>query len=218
MFGGMFLPWQDPVLGLTTLVECLETCGKGGLKFFGGKHPMVPFPTEKFDVLTHQLKQSSSVQIQHMIPRDELIQEYRRSHVAFDVMQRNAERELAFTTRTVEYLWCGLPVIYNDYAELADYIQEYDAGWILDPQNKEAMKAVIMEILEHPEHIETRSRNAQRLVRERLTWERSIEPLDAFCRNPILRKKKGAVRLDSLPIILLSGNLFQRQVAVSSQK
>lgn len=196
VYGGVFLPWQDPALGLLTLVECLEQRGRGVLKFFGGKHPVVTVPTGKFEELRAQLQQSSRVQIQPMIPRDQLIQEYCRAHVAIDIMQRNAERELAFTTRTVEYLWCGLPVIYNNYAELAAYIKEYNAGWILNPQDKDGLRRVIEEMLATPEETAQRGRNAQQLVRERLTWDKTITPLDAFCRHPY-KREKGRPLLDT---------------------
>jgi hypothetical protein len=190
VYGGVFLPWQDPVLGLKTLVECLEKAHTGMLKFFGGKHPVVAVPTGGFEMLIKHLHQSSRVQIQQTIPRDRLIQEYCHSHVAIDIMQRNAERELAFTTRTVEYLWCGLPVIYNHYSELSEYIQAYEAGWTLDPKDKEGIRQVINRILDSPELVEERSHNAQRLVRERFTWDKTIAPLDAFCRNPVKRNKE----------------------------
>jgi hypothetical protein len=124
-----------------------------------------------------------------MIPRNELIRIYCQSHIAIDLMQRNAERELAFTTRTVEYLWCGLPVIYNDYAELSEYIAQYQAGWCLDPADPNALRAVIEHIFDNPDDVAERGRNAQRLVRECLTWDRSIDPLDQFCRNPRRRVK-----------------------------
>ncbi len=189
VYGGVFLPWQDPVLSLRTLITSLETHQRGMLKFFGGKHPVVAFPTGKFDELRVELQQSSRVRMQPMIPRDQLIQEYCRSHVAIDLMQRNAERELAFTTRTVEYLWCGLPVIYNNYAELSGYIAEYQSGWTLDPNDVSGLRNILEEMLDSPTMLEERSRNAQRLVRERLTWDRTIAPLDAFCRNPYKRKK-----------------------------
>ncbi len=189
VYGGVFLPWQDPGLGLTTLIQCLEKKNRGMLKFFGGKHPFVTVPARGFDKLKRQLQHSPRVHIQPMIPRDQLIREYCQAHVAIDVMQRNAERELAFTTRTVEYLWCGLPVIYNDYSELSEYIRVYNAGWIVDPKDKEAIKGVIEEILEYPELVEERSHNAQKLVQERLTWDKTIEPLDAFCRAPMKREK-----------------------------
>jgi len=196
VYGGVFLPWQDPVLSLRTLVQTLETQQRGLLKFFGGKHPVVAVPTGKFDELRAELQQSSRVRMQPMIPRDQLIQEYCRSHVAIDLMQRNAERELAFTTRTVEYLWCGLPVIYNNYAELSSYIAEYQAGWTLDPNDVNGLRNVLHEMIAHPDMLETYSRNAQCLVRERLTWDRTIAPLDAFCRQPY-KREKGQPLLDT---------------------
>ncbi|MBD3306101.1 glycosyltransferase [candidate division KSB3 bacterium] len=189
VYGGIFLPWQDPVLGLHTLIECLEHKQKGLLKFFGGKHPVLAVPTGKFEELRDYLQRSPRVQMQPLIPRDQLIQEYCQAHVAIDLMQRNAERELAFTTRTVEYLWCGLPVIYNNYAELSSYISDYNAGWTLDPGDTLALRRVIEEIIEQPAAVAERSHNAQRLVRERLTWDRTIDPLDAFCRNPVKPQK-----------------------------
>lgn len=193
VYGGVFLPWQDPVSGLTTLVDCLERANAGRLKFFGGKHPVVAVPTGRFETLIAHLQRSPRVEIQNTIPRDQLIRTYGQAHVAFDLMQRNAERELAFTTRTVEYLWCGLPVIYNNYAELADYIQRYRAGWTLDPTDTDALTHVIDDILAHPQRLDEYSQNAQRLVQEQLTWDRTIEPLDAFCRHPRKQAKGPAL-------------------------
>ena len=94
-----------------------------------------------------------------MVSHDDLVQTYLRSHVAIDLMVRNPERELAFTTRTVEYLWCGLPVIYNNYAELAHYIRDYDAGWIVDPADSRAIRSVVESILDDPACIKRKSIN-----------------------------------------------------------
>src|SRR5262249_33086424 len=119
-------------------------------------------------------------------PRDALIDAYRRSTVAVDLMTHNYERELAFTTRTVEYMWCGLPVIYNNYAELSPLIAEYQAGWALDPLDKAAVEQVAHEELTRPALAAERGQNAQRLVRERLTWDRAVAPLVAFLQAPRL--------------------------------
>ena len=187
VYGGVFLPWQDPSNGLSALVDMLERRKNGKLCFFGGKHPVYPVDTGIFDDLLEQLKKSPHVVVPGMVSHDDLIADYTRAHVAMDLMKRNPERELAFTTRTVEYLWCGLPVIYNDYAELSDYICEYNAGWIVDPEDREAIFAVLDEIFEHPEQVVERGHNAQRLVRERLSWDRTITPLDYFIRHPRMR-------------------------------
>lgn len=189
VYGGVFLPWQDPSVALETLVSTLEERNAGRLKLFGGKHPSIQIPPGKYHDLLPHLERSPRVDLMGMIPRDQLVETYLRSHVAIDVMARNPERELAFTTRTVEYLWCGLPVIYNNYAELADYIRAYDAGWTVDPLDATAIRSVIESILDDPAGVARKSINAQRLVRERLAWDRTIEPLDAFCREP--RKHDG---------------------------
>jgi len=189
VYGGVFLPWQDPSVGLRLTIETMERMGRGTLKFFVGKHPGYPVgKTEAFERLVDQLARSPRVEMQGMIPHDDLIQVYRRADVALDLMGYNYERELAFTTRTVEYLWCGLPVIYHDYAELSGLIREYQAGWVVNPGNEAQVRGAIEEALNCPEEVRRRSENAQRLVRERLAWDKTIEPLDAFCRNPWQRE------------------------------
>ncbi len=189
VYGGVFLPWQDPRNGLQEVLAQLQQRERGCLQFFGGKHPVYPVDTGLFEELRAQLETHPRVQVQPMVAHDDLIEAYRHAHVAIDLMARNPERELAFTTRTVEYLWCGLPVLYNDYAELSRYIREYRAGWTIDPNNRAAIRAAITEAFERPDLVREYSRNAQRLVRERLTWERTIDPLDAICRAPTRRPR-----------------------------
>jgi hypothetical protein len=109
--------------------------------------------------------------------------------VALDLMRRNTERELAFTTRTAEYLWCGLPVIYNDYGELTSMIRDYEAGWIASPEDADTLRELLRKIVHDPAEIRRRSGNARRLARERLNWELTTDPLDNFCRNPVRRSR-----------------------------
>jgi hypothetical protein len=192
VYGGVFLPWQDPSLALTTLVERMDALDRGRLRIFGGKHPFIPIDTAAFDRLAGLLAQSRHVEISPMLDRATLLAEYARAHVAIDLMRRNPERDLAFTTRTVEYLWCGLPVIYNNYAELADYIGPAGAGWCLNPEDRQAMAAVFDEILLHPAGLVARAHCARRLAEERLNWALTIEPLDRFCRNPYHRPRSSS--------------------------
>src|SRR3990172_6428226 len=190
VYGGVFLPWQEPRVGLEEVMAQLRQRGQGRLRFYGGKHPVYPVDTGLFETLRSELEAHPHVSVRPMVAHDDLIEAYRHAHAAIDLMARNPERELAFTTRTVEYLWCGLPVIYNDYAELARYIREYDAGWTIDPLDAGALRDVVASIMDNPAGVERKSRNAQALVREQLAWDRTIDPLDAFCRRP--RKITGS--------------------------
>ena len=174
VYGGIYLPWQDPSLSLTVTADVLFSADRGTLRLFGGKHPSIPIevpPT--FAALEKTLRGNPRVCFEGVHPRDELVEAYRRATAAVDLMAYNYERELAFTTRTVEYMWCGLPVIYNDYAELSSLIREYNAGWVLDPADRDGVAQVIRDILDTPEAAHVRGRNAQRLVREHLTWDRA---------------------------------------------
>jgi glycosyltransferase involved in cell wall biosynthesis len=187
VYGGVFLPWQDPTGGLFGLIKAMEKYQRGQLYFFGGKHPVYPVSSGIFEDLLRQLTQSPYVVASGMVSHDELIEHYSQAHVAVDVMKRNPERELAFTTRTVEYLWCGLPVLYQDYAELSDYIKKYDAGWLVNPDSDAEIAQALAEIFENPDLVAQRSDNARRLVREELTWDKTIDPLHAFICRPTRR-------------------------------
>jgi glycosyltransferase involved in cell wall biosynthesis len=191
VYGGVWLPWQDPSTGLLTLVDELEARGSGTLRLYGGKHPWIDVGSGVFELLTARLQQSARVVQEGRLSHADLLARYATAHVAFDLMERNPERELAFTSRTVEYLWCGLPVVYNDYSELSELIREFDAGWTVSPGDADAIRGVVAEILDDPGLVDLKSRNAQRLVRERLAWDRTIEPLDGALRKLALRS--GAV-------------------------
>jgi glycosyltransferase involved in cell wall biosynthesis len=196
VYGGMFLPWQDPSLSLLTLVSVLESEDAGRLDFFGARHPMYPdMETPLLDEVELRLKDSSRVTVHGLWPRDRLLEHYRKSYIALDLMRRNTERELAFTTRTAEYLWCGLPVVYNDYGDLTPMIRDYEAGWIASPDDAEGLRELLRKIVHDPAEIRRRSANAQRLARERLSWARTTDPLDGFCRDPVRRSSSESSAL-----------------------
>lgn len=193
VYGGIFLPWQDPSMALRCVARALDRYETGRLRIFAGKHPVHPISTGVFDRLLNDLHSNRRVEIYPLIGHDALLSEYVRAHVAVDVMRRNWERELAFTTRTVEYLWSGLPVIHNDYSELSEYIEKARAGWLLDPCDGHRADELVKSIIDHPAVLEDYSKNAQELVRRRFTWEKTIGPLHDFCESPTRREREDFV-------------------------
>jgi len=193
VYGGVFLPWQDPSVALYAVMKTLERSGKGRLKIFGGKHPVHTISHGIFDSLMKDLSRSGRVEIHPFLSHDELLSEYLQAHVAVDAMRKNWERELAFTTRTVEYLWCGLPVIYNDYSELSEYIARHKAGWALDPCDSSKISELVESTVDSPSILMEYSKNAQELVKKEFNWEKTIQPLHDFCERPKKREKGGLV-------------------------
>ncbi len=195
VYGGMFLPWQDPSRALTTLLDAVASAGRGRLRFFGGAHPTVDVSGGKFEAILERLSGDPRVEMNGLVPFEQLVDAYCRAGAALDLMERNAERELAFPTRTVIYLWCGLPVIHGDYDDLAPLIARYKAGWVLSPDDRAGLRATIENILSQPSLPAERGENARRLVADNLTWDKTIEPLAEWCRSPQRRENKMMIAL-----------------------
>ena len=195
LFGGAAWPWVDPFPALAVAAEQLQGRPGHQLKLFYGTpenrkvlpHDTTGLPNPNLE--RYLALASDNVIASPLISHARFINECRTAYVALDVFQRNAERELAFTTRTSEYLWAGLPVIHAHYDELGAWIREYSAGWVVDPDDEASLRTVIEEVLDNPEEVERRATNARRLANDRLTWERGIEPLHRFCVDPRIRSK-----------------------------
>lgn len=190
VYGGIFLPWQNPAPALLAVASVLQEQGRGRLEVIGGKHPFHAVHTGGFGPLVDRLGTMSSVQMSGLLPHDELVKRYTHAHVAVDVMQPNAERELAFPSRTVHYMWCGLPVIHAAFSEVAEWIRDYEAGWVVPHDDPEALRQVVTSILADPQEARRRGENAARLAGERFTWDRTIEMLDRFVRDPYVRSER----------------------------
>ena len=191
-YAGFFLPWQDPSVAIGAALDTMEQRDKGRLRFIGGAHPAGDMAHGAFDAILERLTTSPRASLEEPRPFDVLVQDLTRCGVALDLMARNPEREMAFPSRTVVYLSCGLPVITNDYDELSERIGQYEAGWRLDPTDGGAVARLVEELLRDPSQVRERGDNARRLVRECLTWDRTVGPLADWCATPSIRQNKAS--------------------------
>lgn len=204
IYGGYFLPWQDPSAALEIVVEELERAGRGELLFIGGAHPRHDVSRGRFEKLAARLAASPRVRALPPMPYGAYVELLREGGVALDLMARNPERELAFTTRTVQYMAVGLPVIHDDYSELGGIIAGggvgasgelgAPAGWTFNPDSRESMEAfrsLVRGLIQGEVDPARRGAAALALVARELDWDATIDPLDAFCRAPHLREDKA---------------------------
>ena len=95
--------------------------------------------------------------------------------VVIDLFEHSLEREYAMVTRAVVALACGVPVIHPPFSEVSPFIEEYDAGWLIDAEDGDGFRKLISSIT--AEEATQKSKNAQRLHREVFTPETAAEPL-----------------------------------------
>ena len=191
VYGGIFLPWQNPAPALLMVSSTLDEQNSGRLEIIGGKHPFYPIPTGIYGPLLDRLASSQRTTMTGLLPHDKLVHKYTHAHVAVDMIMPNAERELAFPSRTVHYLWCGLPVIHPAFSEVASYIREYNAGWVVPHDDPTALHDVVLGILADPDEARKRGENAQRLASELFSWDKTISPLATFVRHPHMRGERA---------------------------
>jgi glycosyltransferase involved in cell wall biosynthesis len=184
VFSGIFWPWQNPFPALNAVIEMLNQKQRGYLKIYGGQHPYWKEFKIKYPNPEQELLKSNRIVYSDLIFHEQLMQELFSVSVAVDLMAKNNERILAFPIRTVCYLWNGVPVIIGNYSDVSKLVAEYQAGWVLDPNDTAGIQRVVEQIFDQPELVKQYSQNAQKLVREKLTWDKTIEPLHQFCLNP----------------------------------
>lgn len=188
LFAGMTYAWQNPTRAIEATIAALERRGRGHLVIHADYHPVHSQGATWFDRLRERVRDHPRVILAGVLPYAALREAYRSADLAIDLFDRTLERELAFNTRTVDFLHAGVPPLYGDYAELSPLIRAYDAGITVDPRDDVALGAAIETALDDPHRLAEQGRNAQRLAREHLAWDQTIGPLADFCAAPTRRQ------------------------------
>jgi len=178
--GGVFWPWADLGPGLAELHACLVKADQGAIHLYGGEYGIRSDTQSYSDPRKVLPKKSKHLKFKGMIAIDELWKQYSRASVAFDLMTPNPEREINLSFRQVDYLRCGLPIITSPRQVIAEKLLAYGAGWCIKPGDNKALRALVKDLLAHPEKIAKASSAAQKLARDCFTWERSTEELDGL--------------------------------------
>jgi len=103
--------------------------------------------------------------------------------VAVDLFDYTLEREYAVVTRSVVALACGVPVVHPPFTEVAPLIEEFDAGWLVAPDDLDAVDAVFDEITSTAALVDEKAANARRLWEERFDPKVATQPLAAVIKN-----------------------------------
>lgn len=97
--------------------------------------------------------------------------------VSIDLFEHNLEREYAMVTRSIISLACGVPVVHPTFTEVSPMVEEYDAGWLVDPEDVKAIEATFDEIIENPAGVREKKENARRLAEAVIDPAVAVKPL-----------------------------------------
>ena len=190
LYGGVLWPWRSPEVWIMTLLDTLLNNGDEGgvLQLIVGSYPLQKQAHSEPLFFSDDGRYNTVLKRSGLLAYDEMEQVFLQADIGIELSSQNCERELSFSFRVIEYLRCGLPVICNDFLEVAEWIKRYDAGWVIDSSDNDAFRHLIQRILSGDEAVELKRENAKRLVREQFNWLETVRPLVRFCENPQKRK------------------------------
>jgi len=215
IFGGVLWHWQDYGENLKIIAEYLDSQG-GILKIFCDS-----FIYSNENKKLEYLDKYKSVRQYGLIAYDELMKHYQTASVAVELYILNTERLLATTTRTAAYFANALPVIYTEQMYFAAIIKDYDAGWVIDSKNKNALLRVLEEINANPQICAIKGKNAQNIILEKLNNKIATQSLSVYCNNPFKTKKTKNYFIFSADTIYNQSEIilkFQKKAEIEKSK
>jgi len=93
-----------------------------------------------------------------------------QADVSIDMFDWSWEREYAMVTRTVVALAAGVPVIHPPFTEVSPVIAEFDAGWLIDPEDEAGLEDTLTSLREDRDQLSSKADNA------REAWRKVFEP------------------------------------------
>jgi glycosyltransferase involved in cell wall biosynthesis len=69
------------------------------------------------------------------------------------------------------------------FTEVSPMIEEYDAGWLVDPEDSATVEGLVRSILDDPQVVKKKRENARRLAVELLDPKVAVRPLIEILRS-----------------------------------
>ena len=189
LWGGGVYNWFDPITLIRAVDNLRSRVPDVRLYFMGMRHPNPNVPTMEMAARTKALAEELGLVDKHVF--------FNEGWVAYDDRQNflleadigvsthldHVETEFSFRTRILDYLWATLPVVATAGDALADLIDHHGLGIIVPPNDVKALEDALHRLL-RDDDASRRCREAIVAYAPNLRWEKVLEPLKRFCRNP----------------------------------
>jgi glycosyltransferase involved in cell wall biosynthesis len=203
LWGGGVYNWFDPL----TLVRAIDVVRvrvpEVRLYFLGMKHPNPDVPEMAVSTRCRQLADELNLTGKHVffnegwVPYEQRADYLLDADVGVSCHFQHVETEFSFRTRILDYLWAGLPIVSTQGDSFATLVAEEDLGMAVPAEDVDALAAALSEVLTSDSAQQRHRENVKR-VAESFQWPRVLEPLLAFCREPVRSADAERIALEAL--------------------
>jgi GT2 family glycosyltransferase/glycosyltransferase involved in cell wall biosynthesis len=221
VWGGGIYNWFDPETLIRAVGQVAERHPDIRLFFMGVKHPNPDVPEMAAVARSRALATHLGIAGKNVffneawVPYEERQNYLLEADLGVSTHFQHVETTFSFRTRILDYLWTGLPIVSTEGDSFGDLVGREGLGVAVHERDKDALAAALELMLYDAEAAEEARRNVDR-VRARFTWEKALEPLVEFCRNPVRAADKAlptpattskkSARSDRLPVLGVTVN------------
>jgi glycosyltransferase involved in cell wall biosynthesis len=186
--GGVY-NWFDPLTLVRAVDQLRHRRPDVRMYFMGMRNPNPLVPEMRMASATQQLSDSLGLTGKHVFFNSEWVDMGDRQNYLLDADVgvsthfQHVETTFAFRTRMLDYLWANLPIVATSGDTFADLIAAEGLGVTVPEQDVDALADALEKALYDADFV-AEARAAVSTVRERYTWERALQPLLDFCREP----------------------------------
>jgi GT2 family glycosyltransferase/glycosyltransferase involved in cell wall biosynthesis len=208
LWGGGLWEWFDPLSLIEAVGKVVPSRSDVKLFFMGKQHldPSV-VPTMTMPHRAEALARDLGLLDRHVffgdwVPYDERHNYLLEADIGTSMHLNHVETRFAFRTRLLDYIWASLPMVLTGGDELAERAEAAGVAMLVEEKDVEGIASAILRMLERIESPEAQAEMTVgfRGLQVEYTWERAVEPVIAFCRNPSLAPdKQDDLAFRSLP-------------------
>ena len=188
IWGGTLANWFDCLTPVKAMAILKKDRPHIKLVFIGTTHPVRSEEHEAYRIVHDYSKKKGLLNnnvffFSDWVPfaqRDYYLTESDAGVVTF---QDHIENRFSQRIRLLDYLWGELPTLTNPGNVLSDMIENNSLGSLVPFGDHRALAAAIENLADQPAE-RRRIKDRIREVKQKLTWQKVVQPLVRFCRNP----------------------------------
>ena len=187
IWGGGLYNWFDPKSLISAVAALAQTEPRVKLYFLGTRHPGVEemgIVRESFELARELGVLGSNVFFnEDWVDYAERQNYLTEADAGVSTHMSHVETTFSFRTRILDYLWAGLPMVVTEGDSFAELVADEGLGLVVPAQDVGALRDALARVL-FDEEFATEARENVRRVREQFFWDRTLEPLVSFAREP----------------------------------
>ncbi len=189
IWGGGIYNWFDTLTLVRAIGKVAETHDDIRLFFLGVAHPNPEVPEMAIVQQTRRLAEELGLTGKNVFFNDTWVDLDDRQNFLLEADAGvsthfdHIETTFSFRTRILDYLWANLPIVTTGGDSFGDLVAAEGLGVAVPERDVDALAAALESVLYDPA-ANAAARAAVTRVGGDLTWERVLEALLEFCRNP----------------------------------